>query len=241
MTDPTTRRRFDDDEVSLIIRRAGELQESQGSGGDAGMTLADLEAVAREAGLDPALVRRAAAELDERHPSSATRGGGARFLGAPTVLRFERVVERALGPEDHEAAVDEIRRALDDVGTVSVIGRTLAWSSSPAARPGQQSRAIQVTVATRGGRSAIRVEEAAGGLAGALFGGIVGGVGGGGSGIAVGIGLAVMHSVPAAAGIWAALLAGSYALARTIFTGLMRRRAAQLASLADRLAALGEP
>ena len=68
----------------------------------------------------------------------------------------------------------------------------------------------------------------------------MGGLGGGGGGIAMGVGMGALHSVPAAFGLWAALVAGSYALARTIYGAATRRRAADLGTLADRLAALVE-
>ena len=245
MTSPSDRRRFDDDEVSLILRRAGELQESRQQGSDAGMSLADLEAVAREAGLDPALVRQAAAELPAPGQRPLPSGPGARFLGAPTMLRYERVVDGELPPSEYDLLVEEIRRTTNDVGTLSTLGRTLAWSSSQSARHargggGGVGRAVNVTVVARGGRTAIRVEERVTGLAGGLFGGLMGGVGGGSSGIAVGVGLALFHSASAALGLWGAIVAGSYGLARTIFTSIVRRRAGELSSLADRLAALVE-
>jgi hypothetical protein len=245
MTAPPPRggRRFDDEEVSLILRRAAELQETEPGAGSQGMTLADLEEVAREAGLDPSLVRRAAAEVGDAGGAggsahAAPLSGGSRFLGAPTVLRTERIVDGELAVDEFETLLDEIRRTFNDVGSFSTLGRTLAWRSSPGmqGRHGGGGRQINVTVVVRGGQTGIRVEETTGQLAGGLFGGLMGGIGGGGSGIAVGIGLAAMHSVPAAVGIWGALLGTSYALARTIFVAMSRRRAAALGGLADRLA-----
>lgn len=53
-------RRFDDREVGLIIHRAAELQRRDAASAEkGGMSLVEPEQVAREAGLDPALVRRA--------------------------------------------------------------------------------------------------------------------------------------------------------------------------------------
>ena len=239
---PPDGRRFDDDEVSLILRRAGELQAARQSD-PGGMSLADLESAAREAGLDPALVRQAAAELSPRDGAAPLPAGpGERFLGAPVLLRYERVVDGEVPSTEHDVLVDEIRRSLNDVGSFSVLGRTLAWGSTPpAGRPASGiGRRVTVTITTRGGRTAIRVEEQVASLATGLFGGIMGGVGGGGSGIAVGVGLAALHSGLAAAGLWGLLIAGSYGLARTIFTSIMRRRASQLSSLADRLASYVE-
>jgi hypothetical protein len=87
MTDPTPQpsRRFSEKEVAHIIKRASELQQEEAPAeSSSGMSLAELEQVAREAGLDPALVRRAATDLDTRvsdRPAS-------RFIGAPTTLQM---------------------------------------------------------------------------------------------------------------------------------------------------------
>lgn len=243
-----THRRFDEEEVALILRRAAELQEAQSGAAD-GMTLADLEEVAREAGLDPALVRRAAADLEagsgargvrDTYDSSDNDYGAespvSRFLGAPTVLREERIVDSEVPAAEYETLVDEIRRTFNDVGTVSTLGRTLAWRSSPPMPGRSGGRQINVTVVVRGGKTGIRVEESTGGLAGGLFGGLMGGLGGGSTGLAVGVGLGALHSGLAAAGIFGVFLGGSYVLARTIFTSMSRRRALGLRALADRLA-----
>ena len=60
-------RRYNEKEVADIIKRASELQQAESTAeSTTGMSLAELEQVAREAGLDPALVRRAATDLDTR-------------------------------------------------------------------------------------------------------------------------------------------------------------------------------
>jgi hypothetical protein len=239
MTEPSGRR-FDDDEVSLILRRVGELQQAR-SASAGGMSLAELESVAREAGLDPALVRQAAAEVQSRDAATPALAGS-RFLGAPTTLRFERVVDGEVPASEYDVLVDEIRRAFNDVGSTSTLGRTLAWSSSTVMHGRHASgRGVSVTIVARNGRTVIRAEESLGNLAGGLFGGIMGGGGGGGSGIAVGVGMAAFHSALAAVTIWGALLGGTWLLARTIYANLVRRRASQLSSLVERLAELATP
>src|SRR3954453_19339916 len=102
MTDPGANpsRRFNEKEVALIIKRASELQQSETTAeSSAGMSLAELEQVAREAGLDPELVRRAAVDLDSRVTDQTPN----RFLGGPSVLRLERTI-------DGEGSADEYER-----------------------------------------------------------------------------------------------------------------------------------
>ena len=97
MTDPSASRRFNEKEVALIIKNASELQESNASSDSStGMSLVELEQIARETGLDPALIRRAAADLDTR----VTDRSPSRFLGAPTTLRLERTIDGEISPDD---------------------------------------------------------------------------------------------------------------------------------------------
>jgi hypothetical protein len=86
------RRRYGDKEVGLILRRATEFQRqepaSAAEGG--GLTLAELEEIAAEAGIDPRHLRRAASELDESGAWLRPEGA-ARLLG-------DRSGSRSTGP-----------------------------------------------------------------------------------------------------------------------------------------------
>jgi hypothetical protein len=54
-------RRFDDREIALILERAGHLQEStQANPGNEGLTLAQLQEIARDVGIAPEHVAQAA-------------------------------------------------------------------------------------------------------------------------------------------------------------------------------------
>lgn len=231
-------RRFSDEEVSLILRRAAELQVDQ-SGTAGGTSLAELEEVAREAGLDPALVRRAAADLATAAPAAAP----SRFLGAATRLSVERVVNGEVSMDDVEALVDEVRRTFGEPGLVGALGHTVTWSPSPAGRYGPRSQAarqLSVTIATRGGRTTLRAEENLGQLAGGLFGGLMGGMGGGLTAPAIAIGVGAFHAALPVAGLVTALVGGSYALARGIYVTMARRRERELRQLVERLGAYAE-
>ena len=92
MSDPSQlpSRRFNEKEVADIIKRASELQQLESTAeSTTGMSLAELEQVAHEAGLDPALVRRAATDLDTR----VTDQKPSAFIGAPTNLALERTID----------------------------------------------------------------------------------------------------------------------------------------------------
>lgn len=231
---PATSRKFNDEEVALIIKRAAELQQTEQVAEEPGnsMSLAEVEQIAKEAGIDPRLIRRAAQGLDR--PADTNRPSP--WAGAPTRLVFERVVDGEISIEAFEPLVNEIRRTFGENGVPSVLGRTLAWTSaSPGGRRHSRGRQIDVSIASRGGVTTIRVEEELRNLAGALFGGLVGGGGGGTTGITFGVGMALFQSPGLAAMAWVAVAGGFYALARSLFARASEKRETQIKELINRL------
>src|SRR5450830_1774255 len=114
MTEPLPGRRYNDKEVARIIKQASELQQSDAPGESAsGLSLAELEQIAREAGIDPAMVRRAAVDLD----AQVSVGRPSRFLGAPSSLALERTIDGEVSPDEYDALVAEIQRAVGGMGS----------------------------------------------------------------------------------------------------------------------------
>ncbi|MEP6508156.1 MAG: hypothetical protein ABJC63_08005 [Gemmatimonadales bacterium] len=235
MTDPSARdRRFNDEEVALIIKRAAELQQTQQANEEPSnaLTLAEVEQIAQEAGIDPKLIRQAAHGLER--PAEITRPSP--WLGAPTRLSFERVIDGEVPVDEFESIINEIRRTFGDNGVPSVLGKTLAWTSSyQGGRRRNNGRMVNVNVVSRSGATTVRVEEEMRNVAGALFGGLVGGGGGGSTGVSIGIGMGVFHSAPVAAALWFGVAGGFYTLARTIYGRITAKREKQLRELAGRL------
>lgn len=234
MPDPTPPpgRRFNEKEVAKIIKRASELQEEEAPAeSSSGMSLAELEQVAREAGLDPALVRRAATDLDTR----ITDQQPSPFVGAPTRLRLERTIDGELTPDAFEPMVLEMQRVIGQVGTASTIGRTLTWTAFGVDRRRVSTRTVQVIVTPRDGRTTIRIEEPLSQLAGGLFGGVMAGLGGFLSSVAMGVGMGTFESVPITVGLMGATLSGAYLVARTIFGRMSHGRGEELQELMSRL------
>lgn len=227
-------RKYTDQEVALVIKRAAELQmqeSEQSESRAAGLSLTELEQVAREAGLDPALVRRAAADLDTRNSTSPH----SRFLGGPSIITIERTISGEVSADDYELIVEELRRVFNDNGIVSTLGRSLAWTSIPSGRR-RGGRSVNITVSPRDGNTVIRAEESLRSVAGGLFGGLMGGIGGGTTGASMAVGIGVLHSAVAFGGIWLSVLGGSYLLARTIFANVARRSGSRLREAVDRIA-----
>ncbi len=235
MADATrNERKFSEEEVALIIKRATELQQTEQVEQEpsTALSLSQVEQIAKEAGIDPLLVRRAAQGIDR--PSTVNRPSP--WIGAPTRLVFERVVDGEISVQDFEPLVNELRRTFGENGVPSVLGRTLAWTSTgTGARRRSTGRQIDVSVISRGGLTTIRVEEELRNIAGGLFGGLVGGGGGGTTGITIGIGIGLLHSPELAALLWVAVAGGFYALARAIFGSIAIKRERELSGLISRL------
>ena len=238
---PEDTRRFSDEEVALIIKRAAELQQTEQiveQDRSASMSLVDIEQVAREAGIDPQLVRRAAQGLDA--PAAVNRPSA--LAGAPTRLVYERVVEGEISVDEFEALVYEMRRTFGENGVPSVLGRTLAWSSVTTAGPRghPRGRNIDVSVTVRGGLTTIRVEEELRNLATAVFAPILAGVGSMSLGVLFPLAMATFQSAPVAGAIWVGGMGGLYGIARAIFGRFASKRDRQLRQLIDRLEGMTE-
>ena len=232
------RRRYSGGEVQEIVKRAAELEASSPTASGA-MTIGGVEALAAEVGIKPDIVRAAADALRPSDgvpaPLIAPSVRSNPWIGGPTRIAIERIVDGEIPESEYAVMVDETRRTLQNVGQVSQLGRSFSWVASP----GASQRKLEIVVSVRGGRTRITIQENFGPLIGAMFGGIGGGMGGGGIWPVIGIFLGVFHLPPSAVGAIVPLwLATTYATARTAYHRTSRRRVRELEEVADRLAAL---
>lgn len=219
-------RQYSEREVRLILKTAVEMQQQRADrAGElaGGMSLVELEQVAVEAGLDPAYVRRAAAQLNTVGPSAEHSV----FLGGPTHIVIERLVDVAIDPTRFDQLLDVVRAVTHEVGEVSTVGRQFGWKGR------MDGAKTEANVSAGDQRSTIRIrvelDELALGqfmLKGTLF-----GIGGG----LIGTALAVSALGPIALGIGAAILGTGYGWARTGFRGAAARYRARANELIDAL------
>lgn len=220
--------RASSDEVDELLERAIELERTRRVT-DAGLSDEELAALAKESGLDPLVLRRAARDVAERRKAK-----GHWFFGAPTRRTFERVVDGELRADQHEhlaaEIVDAVRGITSYTGQLAAVGRTLSWTGMTT------GGLVSISVLPRDGKTVIRVEVNAGQLAGGIFGGIIGGVGGG-LGTNVGWILPRLLHLPVVAGILgaAAVVAGAWGGARAIYVSRVGRVFGAMSELADRL------
>jgi len=222
-------RRYSEKEVGRLLRRATEMQRAEPTADNPeGLTLAELQEIAQEAGIDPGMLQQAAVELETHGvPTFATR-----VAGAPIEIRLERLIPGEFPAEDLDELIPLIQTATAGQGMASAVGGTLSWASRSESNTSSQ----QVLITSKDGHTLIRIEEGVGGLAAGLFGGIMGGVGGG---VGLGVGGALgglLGSVALAVAFPVAVLGGSYVLARKIFVTQVQRRQKAAETLMDHLA-----
>jgi hypothetical protein len=220
-----TERRYTDEEFALILRRAASIgrREPTARGSRDGLTLDELQAIAREVGLDPDVVAKAARSLP-----MAREGRWARLFGGPGYFEMEFEVDRAITQEDTVPIAAAVRRALRVQGTSQWSGGGMEWTSTGA--PTQVSvdmvprnSVTQVTIlADRGGTGVLTVMGSV--LVGLGLGGVL-------SGVFHPAGL--LESV----GVFAGAGAGALATARALWSSTTRRTRARLARLVDTLSA----
>ncbi len=115
-------RRFSEDDARRIFARVAE-QQARTAPDAGGLSLADLEDAARAAGLDPALVALAAAEIDAPAAAPARR-----LAGAPVEVLASRVVPGALTDDVWAEMVGAARAQFGQPGMAGQIGRRREWT-----------------------------------------------------------------------------------------------------------------
>lgn len=218
MSDVTdTERRYTDQEVALILRRAVNQQRAGAVRAD-GLSLAQLRDIAREIGVDPDLVDEAAGELPAVQP-----GPVARFFGGPTVHDIRLDFETTPSSEKLQELVMAIRTALRHQGRTQEIMGSLEWQSV-----GEPSQ-VAVTVTPHAGRTDVHIlvdRGAAATLVG--FGSL-----GLGAVLAAISGAVLEPGIAGGVGLMGGGLAGGVLLARVIWMRNTRRFRDKLARLTE--------
>ena len=156
-------RTYSEAEVASIIERAVERQRAVEAGvGEAGLTLDEIERIGREAGIDPAHLRAAAAEVDDLGRTLARQSGQTR-----TEVYVERWLDTPFALDGWEDAVSHLRMTFGapmgapfgETASESVqqVGRSFEWSHTNSL--GVRTR---VVVSPRGDRTRLRITQLVG-------------------------------------------------------------------------------
>lgn len=223
-----TERRFTDDEVARILKRATEMDRREGRGTAElelarGLSLSELQEVAEEVGIAPATVARAALELER--PGST--GFGEMLLGGSPVSQRTQVVGRPLS----EGEMAEVVRVVDEVmpaqGSVTEALGSVRWvnqgrflSRSVVLQPADAETRVQVQERYTGrARLAAHLMPLSYGLGIGLVVGadVIGGAG-------AGLSLSVLGAV------------GGWGIGRAIWSGLRAASSRRIAKVSDAIA-----
>lgn len=142
---PIDERRFTDEEVREILKRAVRTVPSHAVTRGEGLSLGELKAIGEEVGIDPVRLEDAARDV-----VSGRSGRSSLLLGAPTVMVFERKVEGAFDPKDTPEILSVIRRTMGRQGEAGEIHGSLEW------RAEGDAGARWITLSTRDGVTTIR-------------------------------------------------------------------------------------
>jgi hypothetical protein len=161
------RRRYSEQEVKEIVKRAAEAEASSPTASGA-MTIGGIEALAAEVGIPAEVVRSAAGTVTPRGVSAPLQVPKPnRLIGGPTRIVYERLVDGEVPDAEFPVIVEEIRRVLGHVGVVSQFGRSFSWTTT---RSAGMRRDLEVAVTVRSGHTRIIVQENLANLIGGVFG-----------------------------------------------------------------------
>ena len=119
-------RRFDDDEVAEIFRRAAAVGSERPQGSSrSGMTLAELQDIGREVGVSPDRIAAVASTVGQ--PAS-TAGRGKSF-GMPMAVSRTLELPRALTDREWYVLVGELREVFAAAGRENSRGEARRWSN----------------------------------------------------------------------------------------------------------------
>jgi hypothetical protein len=142
-------RRFTDREVALVLKKASEIGEREGSGSGGGLSLADLHEIAREVGISADAISEAVAGLARGSDRSAL------VRGSPLVRRSVHAVPGELSKEGIGRLVALIDEKTASAGTVAEALGSLRWTSS------ERFSSTQVSITPERGETTILVVEKA--------------------------------------------------------------------------------
>ena len=220
MTRDAGERSFSDREVALVLRRAAEIESTEG-GLAGGASRAEIVTIANEAGIGEAAVEQALAEL------SADGGLTGNSFFPPSSRRATRVVPHTLSREHLARLVQRVEDRVGRPGTVTEALDTVRWTSTVGVRT------TQVTLSSADGQTRIGVHDRlqdSGRKAFYVLPGFWGGMIGFGVAMSVGFGAAAVAGV-----VIGGAAIGSF-IGRTVLDRLSRSRRDRVNRWADELA-----
>jgi hypothetical protein len=217
-----TERRYNDKQLALILKLAAERQAASSRPDDQGLTVAEIQQIAADAGIDPQYVTDAIAALEaQQEPERPS------LLGAPTKYLFDRTLRGEASKAELTEMIELISQVTGIQGQTSQVFDSVEWRGKDIG-----DRHLYVTIRSDKGQTKVKVLGHWWGPALMTY--LLAGIGG----VAATIGLGAVigpESAAATAAIVAAGLGASYLTARTIWQRIARKAENRLKELVRRI------
>lgn len=123
-------RRYSEEEIQAIFRRATERQETGGAGDPhRGLTLEELKEIGAESGINPSHIEGAAADLERGSLEQRSPTGVERFYGMSASIHAERILSGTMDDDTWEEVVEVLRSVFNTRGHTQNIGPLREWSA----------------------------------------------------------------------------------------------------------------
>lgn len=123
----STEKKYNEKEIAAIFKQAAEdfevAQQNVSSG--EGLTLSEIEEIAKEVGITPEFISRAAAKVDARHSPS----GEKKLVGLPIEVKRVVTVPGGFGDSDWDRLVVDLHDTFGVIGSTKEDGRVRTWTS----------------------------------------------------------------------------------------------------------------
>jgi hypothetical protein len=121
MADDNSRQLYNRKQITALLKRAMELQQSGSSQNSGGLSLDEIRQIAADVGISPELIDAAATEQSQ---------GATGLLGGPVAHEVGRVIAGSVDDEAWEDMVREARHRFGQAGTITQLGATREWTTS---------------------------------------------------------------------------------------------------------------
>jgi len=137
---------YNEKQIGAILKRAAEMSQDESGPNAAGLSIEELQRVGAEAGLDPDLILRAAAEMQQTGPKRERN-----FFGGPVSYSNDFVLDGEIDASTWEEMISSIRGSFKDPGQVATRENVFEWTSQ------SETEKAQVTALVKDGKTRITV------------------------------------------------------------------------------------
>ncbi len=140
----TAMKLYNEKQIGAILKRAAEMSLDESGPNAAGLSIEELQQVGAEAGLDPDLILKAAAELQQSGPERTKN-----FWGGPISYANDFVLDGEIDSATWEEMIGAIRSTFKDPGVVSTRENVFEWTSQ------SETEKSQVTAHVANGKTKV--------------------------------------------------------------------------------------